>query len=102
MTGQTATPSGGHEPGGLLGAVAELLTRRGLRVRRMPDPRSRLMKVAPLSVTSPATAPHGEVVIEDDGYVEVRYWPPAGQPADPAEVADLVADFLAHDLGGTE
>jgi hypothetical protein len=102
MIGQTGeTPGSGREPGELLSRVEELLTVRGLRVRRMPDPRSRLMKVAPVSVTSLSAAPHSEVVVEDDGYVEVRYWPPAGQPADPAKVAEMVADFLSRDLGGT-
>jgi hypothetical protein len=60
------------------------------------------MKVAPVSVTSPATAPHSEVVVEDDGYIEVRYWPPAGQPVDAGKVAGLVADFLARDFGSAE
>jgi hypothetical protein len=103
MTGQAAeTPKSGREPGELLGLVEELLIERGLPVRRMPDPRSRLMKVAPVSVTSPAVAPHSEVVVEDDGYVEVRYWPPAGQLADPAKLAALVADFLSRDLSSGE
>jgi hypothetical protein len=95
-----STPGSDREPGELLSRVEELLAVRGLRVRRMPDPRSRLMKVAPVSVTSPTAAPYSEVVVEDDGYVEVRYWPPAGQSADPAKVAELVADFLSRDLGG--
>jgi hypothetical protein len=94
------TQAGGREPGELLSQVEALLAARGLRVRRMPDPRSRLMKVAPVSVTSPAAAPYSEVVVEDDGYIEVRYWPPAGQFADPGKVADLVADFFARDRGG--
>jgi hypothetical protein len=103
MTGRAATtPGDGREPGELLGVVVELLTSQGLRVRRMPDPRSRLVKVAPASVTSPATAPHSEVVVEDDGYVEVRYWPPAGWPADPATVAELVADFLSRGTLGAK
>jgi len=64
----------------------------------MPDPRSRLVKVAPVSAASPAASPDSEVVIEDDGYVEVRYWPPADRPADPEKVADLITDFLSRDL----
>jgi hypothetical protein len=101
-TQEPRTPSSGWEPGELLGQVEEFLSAQGLRVRRMPDPRSRLMRVAPVSVTSPAAAPHSEVVIEDDGYVELRYWPPTGQLADPRKLADLVADFLGRDLGAGE
>jgi hypothetical protein len=101
MTGLAGeTQAGGREPGELLGQVEELLTARGLQVRRMPDPRSRLLRVAPVSVTSPDAAPHSEVVVEDDGYIEVRYWPPAGQLTDPGKVCDLVTDFLSRDLGG--
>jgi hypothetical protein len=98
----TGMPGDERDPGELLGVVVELLTAQGLRVRKMPDPRSRLAKVAPVSVTSPATAPHSEVVVEDDGYVEVRYWPPAGWPADPAKIAGLVADFLSRGTLGAE
>lgn len=96
------TPGGGREPGELLGQVEDLLSARGLQVRRMPDLRSRLMRVAPVSATSPAVAPHSEVVVEDDGYIEVRYWPPTDQLADPGKVADLVADFLGRDLSAAE
>jgi hypothetical protein len=101
MTGLAGkAQAGGQEPGELLSRVEELLAARGLQVRRMPDPRSRLLKVAPVSVTNLAAAPHSEVVVEDDGYIEVRYWPPAGQASDPEKVCDLVADFLSRDLGG--
>ena len=87
-----------YEPGELLRIVEERLAARGLRVRRMPA-RSRLAKVAvPVSVASPAACPDAEVVVEDDGYVEWRYWPPADRPADPVKIADLIADVLSRDL----
>jgi hypothetical protein len=95
------TPHSGYEPGELLRIVEVRLAERGLRVRRMPA-RSRLAKVAaPVSVTSPAQCPDAEIVVEDDGYVEWRYWPPADRPADPVKVADLIADVLSRDLTNT-
>jgi hypothetical protein len=97
MSPDSGTP-GGQEPGALLRSVEERLIARGLQVRRMPDPRSRLVKASPVSVTNPTANPASEVVVEDDGYIEVRYWPPADQPADLQKVADLVADILFRNL----
>ncbi|HEY3732356.1 MAG TPA: hypothetical protein VGL63_00395 [Streptosporangiaceae bacterium] len=89
---------GGRGPGELLRIVEARLAEHGLRVRRLPG-RSRLARVsAPVSVIGPAVCRDAEVIVEDDGYVEWRYWPPADRPADPVKIADLIADVLTRDL----
>jgi hypothetical protein len=89
---------GQQEQGELLRVVEDRLTTRGLQVSRMPDPCSGLVRVVPGSEASPEDYPVNEVVFEDDGYVELRYWPPAEQLGDPLKIADLIADFLFRDL----
>jgi hypothetical protein len=98
MTNQNFRAGGQRKPGELLQVVGDRLTARGFRVSRADDPCSRRAKVDVIGVTSPADYPDTEVVVEDDGYVELRYWPPAERPSDPHKIADLIADYLFRNL----
>jgi hypothetical protein len=90
-------PSVPYEAGELLRVVAESLTARGFRVRREPSASSRRITVTRDNGTGQDSST-SEVIVEDDGYVEWRYWPETGRPADPAALADLIAGLLSAGL----
>jgi hypothetical protein len=85
------------EPGELLRIVAATLTARGLQVKRATSAGSRRLTVTIAGDDTQASR-DSEVVVEDGGYIEWRYWPAAGRPADPARIAGIIAGLLTADI----
>jgi hypothetical protein len=86
-----------YESGELLRIVAATLTARGLQVKTAASAESRRLTVTVAGDDTQAGR-DSEVVVEDDGYIEWRYWPPADRPVDPARVAGVIADILTADI----
>ncbi|MEP7022662.1 MAG: hypothetical protein ABJB47_02380 [Actinomycetota bacterium] len=86
-----------YEAGELLRIVAATLETRGLQVRAESSASSRRLTVT-WSGDGPYGSPDSEVIVEDDGYVEWRYWPAADHPVNPARIAGVIADILSADL----
>ena len=86
-----------YESGELLRVVAATLTARGLTVRAATSADSRRLTVTVTGGDTQASR-DSEVVVEDDGYIEWRYWPAVGRPVDPARIAGVIADLLSADI----
>lgn len=86
-----------YESGELLRVVAAALTARGLKVRAATSTPSRRLTIT-LAGDDTQASRDSEVIVEDDGYIEWRYWPAADRPADPARIAGVIADLLSADI----
>jgi hypothetical protein len=86
-----------YESGELLRAVAATLTARGLQVQTATSAPSRRLRIT-LTGDDAGPSRDSEVIVEDDGYIEWRYWPAADRPADPARIAGVIADILSADM----
>jgi hypothetical protein len=86
-----------YESGELLRIVAATLTARGLQVKTAASAGSRRLTVT-ISGGDAQASRDSEVVVEDDGYIEWRYWPAADRPVDPARIAGVIADLLTADI----
>jgi hypothetical protein len=86
-----------YESGELLRIVAATLIARGLQVQTATSAGSRRLTVTVTGGDTQASR-DSEVVVEDDGYIEWRYWPAAGRPVDPARIAGIIADLLSADI----
>jgi hypothetical protein len=94
-------PSVPYEAEELLRRVAATLTARGFRVRRASSASSRRLTITRENGECEHRA-DSEVIVDDDGYVEWRYWPGDRQPADAARIAKVITDVLSADLGNGE
>jgi hypothetical protein len=94
-------PSVPYEAEELLRRLAATLTARGFRVRRASSASSRRLTITRENGECEHRA-DSEVIVDDDGYVEWRYWPGERQPADPARIANVITDVLSAELGTSE
>jgi hypothetical protein len=94
-------PSVPYEAEELLRRVAATLTARGFRVRRDSSASSRRLTITRENGECDHAA-DSEVIVDDDGYVEWRYWPAERLSADPARIAEVITGVLSADLGTGE
>jgi hypothetical protein len=94
-------PSVPYEAEELLRRLAATLTARGFRVRSASSVSSRRLTITRENGECEHRA-DSEVIVDDDGYVEWRYWPAERQPADPARIANVITDVLSAELGTSE
>ena len=80
-------PSVPYEAEELLRRLAATLTARGFRVRRASSASSRRLTITRENGECEHRA-DSEVIVDDDGYVEWRYWPGERPPADPPVIAN--------------
>jgi hypothetical protein len=90
-----------YEAEELLRRLSAMLTDRGFRVRRASSATSRRLTITRENGECEHRA-DSEVIVDDDGYLEWRYWPGERQPADPARIANVITDVLSADLGRGE
>jgi hypothetical protein len=94
-------PSVPYEAEELLRRLSATLTARGFRVRRASSASSRRLTITRENGECEDRA-DSEVIVDDDGYVEWRYWPGERQPADPARIANVISGVLSAELGTSE
>ena len=94
-------PSVPYEAEELLRRLAATLTARGFRVRRASSASSRRLTITRENGECEHRA-DSEVIVDDDGYVEWRYWPASASLPIPARIANVITDVLSAELGTSE